>query len=311
MKRPVVLWLALVLATGATGCGTASAPPQPPAAVAPLAAPSFDQAAFGGALLRLGGTPAQAMPGARVVVLPHHWLAGDLIVGALRDLAATAPDGGCRDGDGRGAVRGWRRVVVLSPDHYRLGPSVAFSASGDWSTPYGRLPVDAPAVAALAATGLVADRPDLMEREHGVAGLVPAVRRFLPGASVVPLAVRSDAKASEIGTLAAVVDKLAEDPCTVVLVSSDFAHDQMPWQARQNDTETVRALEALDVAAVRRFGDEHVDARAALAMSMAVAQWRGATRFVVRAESDGSLLAGYAGGRVTSYVWGFWAPPGP
>jgi hypothetical protein len=76
-----------------------------------------------------------------------------------------------------------------------------------------------------------------------------------------------------------------------------------------NDAVSVRALGNLDLAALRGFGDEHVDARAALAVAITVADAQGASRFELLMRTDGSRLPGYAGGPVTSYISGYYRRP--
>ena len=49
----------------------------------------FDDQAFAQALSRAEAADPTPMPGARAVIVPHHWLAGHLILGSLRDLAAS------------------------------------------------------------------------------------------------------------------------------------------------------------------------------------------------------------------------------
>jgi len=321
MLRGAATRRAALVTAWAWGLATLVASPAPPGAAgearpvapaAPALAQWFDERSFAVALARAGARPAEPMTDPRVVVVPHYWPAGHMIAAALRDLAATPPSSRAGIAANLAAAAdtpGWRRVVLLGPDHPRAGPRVAYTASADWATPYGRVAADRQAVAALRATGLLVDAPRLMALEHGVAGLLPALARLLPGAAVVPLAVRSDARQTEVARLAAAVGALLE-PTTVVVVSADFAHDVTPRQARINDARSLRALRSLDTGTVLGFGDAHVDAPAALAVGMTVARGSGATRFVLLERGDGSHLPGYSGGPVTSTISGYYGRPG-
>jgi len=95
----------------------------------------------------------------------------------------------------------------------------------------------------------------------------------------------------------------------MMLVSADFAHGLAPSEARDNDQQSLRALAHMDAEAILGFGDEHLDAPAAVAVAMAVAERIGARRFSLLRRGDGSELPGYAGGPVTSYVTGYYARP--
>jgi AmmeMemoRadiSam system protein B len=271
-----------------TGATPATGSPGAPAVLRPAA---FDERGFARAIVRAQALSPTPMPGVRAIIVPHHWPAGQLIVVALRGLAATSD---------------WERVIVVGPDHFRAGRRPAFTTVLDWATGEGAMATDRGTVARLIDSGVVADQPAELAREHGVAGLVPAVARFLPGAAVVAIAVRTDASRREVAALARSI--AAEvDGRTVIVASADFAHDVTPRQARANNAESIAMLSALDLEALRAFGDEHVDARGALAVTLTVARDLGATRFVARAATDGSALPGYDGGPVTSYITGYFA----
>jgi len=291
----VLLTGAVVLLAAAGSAAHVTAEGELPTAVrtggaAPLGAgDAFDAAAFERAVRRVpeAGEP---MPGVRALVVPHHWAAGSLIVAGLRDLEATAP---------------WRRVVLLSPDHRHAGQRIGTTSDQGWATPYGRMGGDEAAVASLSRTGLVASRGDLVAREHGIAGLVPALAGYLGDARLVPLALRPDATPGEVRSLGVTLANLM-GPDTVLVASVDLAHGVPPAVARRHDAETLAALADLDMRSLRVWGDEHLDGRMVMAVVMAAMRRAGATRFVVRERSDGSQLPGYPGGAVTSYALAYY-----
>lgn len=231
--------------------------------------------------------------------VPHHAPAGHLAASAIRDLSKTAL------ADARSS---WQRVVVIGPDHGKAGATAATTCAAAWHTPFGRVEGDASAHVLLATVGAVTESCDLLAHEHSMGEIVPYVARYLPGATVVPLAVRADANRAErrqlLGALREIVDQH-----TVVVVSVDLAHGVPPHVARWNDGETVAALESFDAASIAAFGDEHLDAPAATLIAMALAEDLGATRFVLRERTDGSELPGFAGTSVTSYIAGYYAVP--
>lgn len=256
-------------------------------------APAFDPTAFDRALARLPRDP-EPMPGVQALIVPHHWLAGDLIATGLRDLAAS------------GRVN---RVVLISPDHPQAGRTPVTTSGLAWRTAFGDLAADVPAVDRLVRSGLATRDPALIEREHGIAGLVPAVAYFLPHVRLIPLAVRNDLRPAEIRALADQLARLAEDERTVIVLSADFSHGLTPEEARRMDGETLGALSDLDADRVIRFGPEHLDACGAMAAVMLALRHLGATAFVLRANSDASAMPGYGGGPVTSYFVGFYRAP--
>lgn len=260
---------------------------------------AFDRTAFRLALASLDATPSPSH-GARILIVPHHWLAGEAIVAALRDVSSSADI---------------TRVALVGPDHHELLPLPGVTARSGWRTAYGLVPLDLPTSRRLLSTGLVGEDDALLHREHSIAGLVPAIAHFLPGVPVTPLAVRNDTDRGEVQVLGgALLSELDGDPGALILLSADFSHGLRPRSAAARDGETLVALEELDLDAIASFGAENVDARGALSVVVWAAREAGLTRFVLRERSD-SGRAGlrsyghYAGGPVTSYVVGYYSYP--
>jgi len=264
---------------GAVIAGTSALRPEEPSA-----------RAFGLALAGAERIPAVPAAGVRIVLVPHHWPAGHLALAALRD--AQAPPGG------------WRRVVLLGPDHPNRGRTYATTSRASWHTSAGPVEPDPEGVGRLLAAG-AADGGQLLRAEHGVSGVLAAVKWAMPAARAVPVAVRGRAAPGEALRLARVLAPIV-DPETLVVVSVDFAHGVGTDAARRNDNETRAALAALDARRLLGWSDEHLDAREALAVALALARRIGAQRYVPLQRSDGSELPGYVGGPITSYMTGYY-----
>ncbi len=237
-----------------------------------------------------------------VLIVPHHWLAADGIVAGLRRLAASPPDVGLQPGaPSRLQEAGWSRLILLAPDHNMRAGASAVTAACDWLTPYGTLPADSVAIGRLLRAGAAAREDRTVALEHGASGLLPAVRRLLPDARLVPVVVRNDGHWREVLRLAAAIGRLwTED--TVLVVSTDFSHDVLPLEARRQDARMIGLLRALDPQAVRRVASAGCDAWNAMAVAQLVAKAKGATQLALVGRTDGSQYAGYGGGPVTSYV---------
>ncbi|MFN2250722.1 MAG: AmmeMemoRadiSam system protein B [Anaerolineae bacterium] len=253
----------------------------------------FDVVEFARALA-VTEVPARASAsGARVLVVPHYWPAGRLIVGGLRSASP----------------RDCERVVLVGLDHHAAGGSAAVTSYGSWPTRFGLVMPDRSAIARLTRLGgLVTVDHETLAGEHSVAGLVPVLAYFAPGAEVVPLALRADMRPRDVDRLAEAIAKLADDR-TLVVAPVDFAHYVAPVTAREMDRETLEAVRRRDWRRVLSFGDEHVDGRAALATALAVADQLGATRFDLVGRMDGGQMPGYSGGDVTSFVSGYFSQP--
>lgn len=280
-------------------------------AAGPSAAPAtqpllhYDPYLFGRAIAQVEGHPPRPLDGARVLILPHHWLAGPLILGPLRDLAAgrgmgVVEAGPPVDAAARGAVR---RVLLVGPDHGNVGADHVSTSSRSWSTPFGRVEVDGALVDALVAAGLARRQDELLAAEHAVAGLVPALAREMPAASVVPLLLRGDMPAERVRRLATALLPFLNDE-TVLVAAVDFAHGVRVADVPRLNGESIAALRSLDGATVLRWGNEHLDSPESILLAMEVARHLGATRFELLASTDASAFGAPAGEPVTSYVVG-------
>lgn len=278
------LALAAALAPLVAGAAT---PPRAAPATHPLV--HYDARLFGRAWGAVLATPVRPMPDARVLLLPHHWVAGSLILGPLRDLAASRPV---------------TRVILVGPDHANAGNGQVSTSDLAWSTPFGPVPADRALVSHLVRRGLAVQSPALMASEHSVAGLIPALARTLPGAPVVPLLIRGDASPARVQALAAAV-ATDMDPGTVLLASVDFAHDVSVREVPRLNGESVTALRALDTRRILGWGNDHLDAPEVVVLALAVARRARAPHFTLLADADASDFGAPASQPVTSYVVGY------
>lgn len=261
---------------------------QPVTAVAPHPAEFFDAREFALALRAIDATPARPMPGARALVIPHHWVAGSLILGALRDLAAT------------GDVQ---RVVLVGPNHTNSGSAPWITSDRPWSTPFGTVEPDARALKTLTAVG-VGLEPDVLTYEHSVAGIMPALRYMLPNADVVPLIIKSTVAPVDITRVAIALASLLDDPKTVIVAAVDFSHGQLEETAHARNLESRAILERMDASALLPLGNDHLDSPASVVLAIEAAQAAGATAFELRADKTSADFVAAPGG-VTSYLVGY------
>jgi AmmeMemoRadiSam system protein B len=294
LRVTVVATGALVLALAILLAGllrSGEAPPSlPDASYSPTHPLIFyDARAFAAAESATAATPVEPMPDARGLLLPHHWVAGDLITTPLRDLAAS---------------QRVTRVILIGPNHVNAGGGAVLTSDLPWETPFGPAEADRQAVAALAADGSVRLEPEVLTYEHSVAGIVPAVRRYLPEAKVVPLILRGGLSAADVQRLAAALTPLL-DQGTVIVAAVDFSHGLPASVAHQRDSETLGVLRGLDWSPLLRWGNEHLDSPASVAVLMETMGRLGTGRFELRANSDSGLVSGDLASPVTSYLVGY------
>ncbi len=263
------------------------AQPEAPAQTHPVA--FYDERQFTGALLAAESAPAEPIPGARALIIPHHWVGGALIMRGVRDLAAT---------------REISRVVLVGPDHVNAGNAPATTSGLAWQTPFGRLEPDSKEIDRLAGLGVAREDADVLAHEHSVAGIVHAVKYYMPRATLVPLALRQDMTYAEVMSLAEAVAAGADEHTTVI-ASVDFSHYLSAPEAAAKDRETVAALEALDSARIMGYGNDHLDSPPSIVFAIEVARLLGGEQFVLRENTNSGVLAGTMSPAVTSYVEGY------
>jgi AmmeMemoRadiSam system protein B len=294
-RNAACLWAllaALLLASAAPAGGGAGGITRAEggAASAPThATPFFDERTFALAVRAVEAEPPRPMPGVRVLIIPHHWTAGTLIVGSLRDLAATRPI---------------RRVILLGPNHTNSGGGTIIGSDLAWSTAFGDVAADTALLRDL-TSARVSVEPDVLTFEHSVSGIVPAIRYYLPEARVLPLILKHTASRADVDRLAAALAPYLDDE-TVLVSAVDFSHGLLSDEALARNVETRALLEGMATDEILRLGNEHLDSPAAIAVAIETARRLGAASFEVRADTDSSRIAPPDGGPVTSYIVGYY-----
>ncbi|MEQ8452281.1 MAG: AmmeMemoRadiSam system protein B [Nitratireductor sp.] len=184
------------------------------------------------------------------VTVPHHLLAGHLIAEGIKAASGQR----------------YTRVVVLFPDHFRQTDTMFATTRRDFDTVFGRLAVDGEAVAGLLARGgeVIDARSCLFGRDHGLQAILPFLSHFLPGVSVVPVAVSIASRRQDWERLAAALGPLA-DADTLIVQSTDFSHYLPHHAARAHDQQTLALLAAGTFDQIARLRQpEHVDSLGAL-----------------------------------------------
>jgi len=181
----------------------------------------------GAYLAAAAGNAEPAWP--KALIVPH---AGYVYSGpiAASGYAQLAP--------GRDAIR---RVVLLGPVHRVPVRGLALPAASFFSTPLGRVAVDAEASALARSLPQVVVSAAAHAREHSLEVQLPFLQSVLADFSIVPFAV-GDASPEEVAT---VIDLLWGGSETLIVVSSDLSHYHSYADARRIDRATVDDIRGL------------------------------------------------------------------
>lgn len=134
------------------------------------------------------------------------------------------------------------RVVLLGPAHRVPFSGIAVPASQAFMTPLGAVAIDRDAIKRLIDLPQVHRLDEAHRLEHSLEVHLPFLQVSLDEFSLVPLVV-GEAGAEEV---CEVLEALAGDSRTIIIVSSDLSHYHDYATARRLDAATTRTIEALD-----------------------------------------------------------------
>ena len=170
---------------------------------------------------------AQGTPVAGVMsgLSAHHLLIGSDIATVFEDLASDEV----------------KTVVLVSPNHFARGRSVAQVSKGQWSTPYGTVMTDDDAVDELLAANLMLRHEEVAyENEHGIFGLTPFVKRSFPNAKIVSIILDDRLSAEDAWQLGQEIASTL--PKAVLIASVDMTHYHDVDYTAANDEKVLQLL---------------------------------------------------------------------
>lgn len=178
-------------------------------------------------------------------------------------IAAILPHAGyVYSGDVAGAVISRIRipelVVLIGPNHYGRGESIAVTAADAWATPLGDVPV-----AKDLRARLLSDIPQLVlddrphEQEHSLEVLLPFLQHVRPQVKIVPVALKhlNLEEASAFGTLLARTVNNWHQP-VLLIASSDMNHFLPAEENVRLDARAIDAMTRFDVPGLYRVVEE-------------------------------------------------------
>jgi len=131
-----------------------------------------------------------------------------------------------------------KRVLLIGPAHRVYVNAMAIPSVDYFATPLGDVPLDRDALAAIGALPGVRVLDEAHRQEHCLEVQLPFLQTVLNDFTLIPVLVGGAAPA----TVAAVIDTLATDPRTLVVISSDLSHFLDYDTALRTDAATCEAI---------------------------------------------------------------------
>jgi AmmeMemoRadiSam system protein B len=185
----------------------------------------------------------------------------------------------------------FENVILVGPNHYGIGSTVATMKSGQWETPIGSIAVNSDWTALISKKSGILDFDNFAHsRDHCIEVQLPYLqvirqRKYSAEFSIVPiiLIMQDLDTAYDLGNaIKETVEENAEEGKTPVIIgSSDLTHYEPNEEAHRKDGELINAILSLDV---NRFYAvlERLDVSAcgygAIATTMIAAKGLGATK---------------------------------
>ncbi len=231
-------------------------------------------------------TPAFVPPaGVTGISVPHHLLAADLIARGF--WAASAGH--------------YRRIIVISPDHFHKVDKPFGTTREDLQTVFGVVKSDHAGVETLAADTALVQMLPTISYEHGVMAEAPFIRHFFPDAEVIPILGSVNAGEADWRAMVELLKPLVT-PDTLIVQSTDYSHYRPLPEAMVRDQETLAMIAAGDPAGVAPLlQPSHMDSKAAQYVQMSLQNEVFHSHAVVLANGN-SVEYGGATGSTTSYV---------
>ncbi len=178
-----------------------------------------------------------------------------------------------------------------------------------WATAFGPVEPDHEWIRRLSDSGLVEIESSVLTTEHSIAGIMPAIKYYLPEARVVPLILNGDMTRAEAQRLSqALVGQW--DKGAVLVSAVDFSHYLVRSEAERYDAITLDAIRTFDTSALSRFDDRYLDSPPSISVLMYTMIELGAGEFVLLENTNSGALAEDQLAPTTSYIVGYYRPAG-
>jgi AmmeMemoRadiSam system protein B len=173
-----------------------------------------------------------------------------------------------------------KRFVLIGPAHYAPVQGLAISGADSFDTPFGPVPVDKSARAAVLALPGVSIDDAAHDPEHCLEVHLPFLQKLFLDFTIVPLLVGWTSRPE----VAAVIDALWDGPETRIIISSDLSHYHSHDTAQRLDRETADTIVSLRPEALR---EDCACGREAIGGLLDVARRRGLVAQLVDLRNSG------------------------
>lgn len=187
-------------------------------------------------------------------IVPHHLLADGMIASFFKAVSMKKYD----------------YVVVVAPNHKRIGSLQVNTAKGNWETPFGVLSGGEDIIGSLIDEGTAGNNRSLMEEEHSISSLVPYIKYYQPDTKIVPLLLHGNLGLENSIELGRLINRKMKDKNYLLIASVDFSHYLSVEKADKMDEITLKAIKETDLKAISRMNNDNLDSPPSVITLLAV-----------------------------------------
>ena len=137
--------------------------------------------------------------------------------------------------------------IIIGPNHWGIGSSVATMKDCKWNTPLGNVEVDSEAAEEISHISEIIDVDYFSHtREHSLEVQIPIIQEMYSDFKILPISMINQNKdaAKDIGLA---IVKIAEKKKAMIIGSSDFTHYEQNEFAHKQDMALIEPILKLDV----------------------------------------------------------------
>jgi len=137
--------------------------------------------------------------------------------------------------------------IIIGPNHWSIGSSVATMKNSKWQTPLGEVEVDSETAEEISKmTNIIQIDNFSHSREHSLEVQIPILQEISQNFKILPIVLINQSKevAHQVGLAIA---KIAKKKKVMIIGSSDFTHYEPNEFAHEQDTALIEPILKLDV----------------------------------------------------------------
>lgn len=141
------------------------------------------------------------------------------------------------------ALKESKTFILLGPSHTGLGPNISISDAEEWTTPLGKLPVDAKLREKLVEKLGIETDDTAHIQEHSIEVQLPFLQFLFKGFSILPITIMEH-RLQELTKLGKALAELPDNAS--IIASGDFTHHQPLETAKEKDLGAIEKVKELD-----------------------------------------------------------------